>query len=468
MTSAFSLRMTLIDRLKLIGRVKLVSLVWLLLIQPAYSACVFDGSDFLEPLPLELQTLLGESFEQSETLDGASVDEASVCRGISPIIAPPLVEGRALPPAVTGQPAPQGRHVLDEVLVVVRGGRGDMEQVARDYGLEVRSFTPMLLLGGVLVRFGIPDERPVADVEARLWQDPLIMMAAPNHLYDLSGAGFQGRYSAKLSGLRGAHKIAQGKGVKIAIIDTGVQTRHPGLSAAVVARFDGLDQMPLQTHAHGTAVALLMAGRGPAFLGAAPKASLYIARAFDKGAKGAQVNSVFALLASLDWALLQQVDVVNMSFAGPPNQLLEMALQGLIDDNVILVAAAGNGGNEAPPAFPGAYEGVFAVTAVDAKQRIYQKANQGDYVFAALPGVDLMMVDEALDARLLSGTSYGAALFSGIAGLVLENMQDRDIARFRGLAAKSVLDLGEAGRDRVFGHGMVQADRLLELTEDVD
>ncbi len=356
--------------------------------------------------------------------------------------------------------------------MTVRGGRDEIAQLAADYGLELRSFTPVSVLGGVLVRFGIPDGRSVGQVQARLLADPLVMMSAPNHIYELNGSSLEGRYSVKLTGLKKAQQLAQGRGVKVAIIDGAVDPSHPALKPGIAGRFDGLDQVPVQDKGHGTVVALLMGGRGAPFLGAAPQAELYVARAFDKRAKGGQANTVFAIIASLDWALLHKVDVVNMSFSGPANALLALALEDLLAEDVILVAAAGNGGEKAPPSYPAAYKGVFAVTAVDAKRRIYGKANRGDYVFVAAPGVDLLVSQEKGRVKLVSGTSYGAALFSGIAALALEkgalerqaldHDKTRALVRFREWVETSVLDLGDKGHDEVFGHGLVRAHLLVQ------
>ena len=434
----------------------------MLLVQPAHATCVLDGTGVIDALPFELQKLLV-----------APAGEEKVCR-LEPGYQPTEPEkDRILPSAPFEELPVEGAHVADEVLVTVRGGRDEIAQLVADYGLELRSFTPVSVLGGVLVRFGIPDGRSVGQVQARLLADPLVMMSAPNHIYELNGSSLEGRYSVKLTGLEKAQKLAQGRGVKVAIVDGAVDLVHPALKQGIVGRFDGLDQIPVQDTGHGTVVALLLGGRGAPFLGAAPKAELYVARAFDKRGKGGgPANTVFAILASLDWALIHKVDVVNMSFSGPANAMLALALEDLLAEDVILVAAAGNGGEKAPPSYPAAYKGVFAVTAVDAKRRVYGKANRGDYVFVAAPGVDLLVSQEKGRVKLVSGTSYGAALFSGIAALALEKgalekealdqNKNRDLVRFREWVETSVLDLGDQGHDEVYGHGLVRAHLLVQ------
>lgn len=362
-----------------------------------------------------------------------------------------------------------GRYVPDEVLVTIEGDGAVVRRVAALYGLDVRGQDRLSLLGVVLVRFGIPDGRPVAVVRSQLLLDDDVVEAEPNHIYELNGDENKQtleRFSLEAAEINSAQKTALGRGVKIAIIDTGVDDNHGSLKGAIKARFNGLGDLPLNDTSHGTTVALLAGGAGAGFLGAAPEAELYMARAFDKTKDGTGINSVHAILLSLDWAFLQSVDIINMSFAGPENKLLTKSLKNLMQENVILVAAAGNEGANAPFAFPAAQEGVFAVTATDAKNRIYGKANRGPYVFVAAPGVDVVVTMGPDRVQLKSGTSYGAALFSGICALALEGYLQEGRKRpklddFRGLVMRSVKDLGPTGRDPVFGVGLIRAAELL-------
>jgi subtilisin family serine protease len=197
-------------------------------------------------------------------------------------------------------------------------------------------------------------------------------------------------------------------------------------------------------------------------LGAAPEAEIYAARAFDKSKSGETLNSVRAILRSLDWLVAQDVDVINMSFAGPENKLLSKALKAVMKSDVVLVAAAGNNGAKAPFAYPAAVDGVIAVTALDAKNRIYNRANQGPYIYVAAPGVDVILPAEKSKISLKSGTSYGAALVSGIAALVVEQRGRLSQEAFKKILERSVKDLGPPGRDKVFGFGLVQAAALLK------
>lgn len=414
------------------------------------ATCQQGGGDVLSDLPPELGKLLAENQPQEKICEAPAPIELTKSTQKTRDFKVPTFQGPVH--------AVNGRHVPDEVIVTLRGGAPALDAFALTYNLTVRETKVLSILGGLLVRFGIPDGRPVAKVRASLIHDPLVIDAVPNHIYELNGDDKKlDRYSLKNSGILEAHTLAQGRGVKLAIIDTGVDETHPALKGAIMATFNGLEKVPLNTTKHGTAIALLAGGAQDEFKGAAPQVSLFIARAFDKTSDGKFVNSVFAILLSLDWALNQQVDIVNMSFSGPENKLMSQALKNLLSTNVVLVAAAGNGGAKAPFSYPAALKGVFAVTAIDAKDRIYNKANQGKYIVVAAPGVDLLIRDKDLKLTFKSGTSYGAALFSGICALVLEGHKNMDLKTLQKNLRTTVKDLGHPGHDKIFGYGLVRA-----------
>jgi len=419
------------------------------------AGCQPDGSSVIEGLPPELGAIVAQDIPKQEKCVAPSVKDES----------PPVkTQNKTFyqGPVV----AVQGEHVLDEIVVSLRGGESELEQLATDYGLTIRSFKIMAVLGGVVVRFGIPDGRPVALVRASLDRDPLVIKAVPNHIYQLNGDGQKlDRYSLKSSGVLKAHSLAQGRGVKLAIIDTAVDEEHPALVGAVVAKFNALKKTPLNDTTHGTAIALLAAGAKEPFMGAAPEATLFVARAFDKTKDDKTISSVFSVLDSLNWALEQDVDVVNMSFSGPKNELLGDALENLLALNMVLVAAAGNQGKGAPFSYPAAQKGVFAVTALDAKNRIYNQANQGPYIYVSAPGVDLLVPEKGQNISFKTGTSYGAALFSGICALALEGRGKIGLSKLKKSIEASVEDLGRPGRDHVFGYGLIKAGEFVRQAQ---
>ncbi len=147
------------------------------------------------------------------------------------------------------------------------------------------------------------------------------------------------------------------------------------------------------------------------------------------------------------------VDVINISLAGPPNRLLEAALQRASESDVTILAAAGNGGPVAAPMYPAAYKTVVAVTAVDAKGQVFRLANRGDYLDIAAPGVGVRHAKSGGGFASSSGTSF-AVPFAATAVARLRQLQPGDNALE--LLCRTAEDLGPPGRDSIYGFGLLR------------
>jgi subtilisin family serine protease len=149
--------------------------------------------------------------------------------------------------------------------------------------------------------------------------------------------------------------------------------------------------------------------------------------------------------------------VVNMSFAGPRDDLLISLIDAAYDKGIVFIAAAGNQGPTAPPAYPAAYEKVIGITATDEDDGLYAMANRGNYISVAAPGVDILVpvVGNALD--YMSGTSFAAAHISGIAALLMERNPKLGPEDIRQLLLSTAHNLGQAGYNADFGAGLADA-----------
>src|SRR6185436_18134148 len=130
----------------------------------------------------------------------------------------------------------------------------------------------------------------------------------------------------------------------------------------------------------------------------------------------------------LEWAVAKGAQVINMSFAGPRDPILEQAIRGLKDKGIILIAASGNAGPKSPPLFPAADPNVIAVSATDVDDRTYKNAVRGKHVAIAAPGVDILVPAPEGGYQLTTGTSVAAAHISGVVALLLErdgSLRDR-------------------------------------------
>jgi filamentous hemagglutinin family protein len=213
------------------------------------------------------------------------------------------------------------------------------------------------------------------------------------------------------------HGVARGRGVVVAVIDSEIDVNHPDLQGIVVDRFDAT-QGASHPHPHGTGMAGAIAAH-KRLLGVAPGVRLIAIKAFDEQAASAEATS-FQILKGLDYALAHKARIINMSFAGPRDPMMERTLKIAHDKGVILVAAAGNAGPKSPPLYPGADPSVIAVTASDYNDRPFAMANRGKYIAVAAPGVDVMVPAPGNTYQLTTGTSVATAHVSGVAALLVE------------------------------------------------
>lgn len=246
--------------------------------------------------------------------------------------------------------------------------------------------------------------------------------------------------------------------LRVGMIDSAVLDGHISLRDSRVISEDFAAHEGDRPLGHGTAVASLIAKS------AASEAEIHAASVFFQAPGFAPGATTESLIAALDWLVSQDVQVINMSLAGPANELLETALTAVAEAHSVVVAAVGNNGPSGEPLFPAAYEGVIGVTAVDRKGKVFRYANRGNHVTYAALGVDVKVADSGGSWRLESGTSMASP---HIAVVVARLRQSRDIGRDMAIGSlmnvltESAQDLGKKGFDPVFGHGLITEPPLL-------
>jgi subtilisin family serine protease len=220
------------------------------------------------------------------------------------------------------------------------------------------------------------------------------------------------------------------------MIDGGVAS-HPSLAGASIEQ-NGFAGSPQPT-GHGTAVASLLVGNQGPFRGAATGAQLYVADVYG-GNRAAGSASV--IVRALGWLASKRPQVINISLVGPPNRLVQRAIQAVQSRGIEVVAAVGNDGPAAPPQFPASYPGVVAVTAVDASGRALPEAGKPTHLDFAAPGADMAAAFPGRGYAKVRGTSFAAPLAA--ARLLLAGSPQR-------LAAEARPGRGHVGRGIVCG-----------------
>jgi len=265
-------------------------------------------------------------------------------------------------------------------------------------------------------------------------------------------------YPARLIGW-GQVPTGCGRGLRVGLLDTAVDATMPGLRGADIVQRSFLpsdaDAAALE---HGSAIAWILVGRHDGRAGGLlPGAELAVANVFEATQDGPPTADVMALIGGLDWLAERGTPVINMSLAGEPNALVALALRRVMAGHAIVVAAAGNGGPTAAPAFPAAEPGVVAVTAVDSRAQPYPDANRGSYVAFAAPGVRVWTPGPMSSGSYHSGTSFAAPFVTAAAAARLAGGTPPDPARITSALAATARDLGAPGKDPVFGWGLLQA-----------
>jgi subtilisin family serine protease len=385
--------------------------------------------------------------------------------------------GDALPPQFGGRffvvpPPGETRFIKDEAVLHVGAGvpPAELELLLRRLSLRILSSQRLRLLGVTSYRVHIDNGGSVASVVRALAAYRIVAGAQANYTYrladdsardaGLAGATQEGdaaQYALSKLGVIGIHHQLKGANVTVAIVDSQIDVAHPDLDGVIADAFDAVGQTE-EPHAHGTGMAGAIAAHRR-LMGIAPAARLYAVHAFSSSATNAG-STTFNILKGVDWAAGKGVGVINMSFAGPRDPSLERVLKVAHDKGIVLIAAAGNAGPKSPPLYPGADPNVIAVTATDANDKLFSRANRGRYIAVAAPGVDILVPGPEGTYQVITGTSVACAEVSGVAALLLErnpNLKPEDIRKILTSTATHL-----AGSDDDYGAGLVDPSKAIE------
>ncbi len=369
-------------------------------------------------------------------------------------------------------PAGETRFVATEMVFQVGSNvsRQALDNAMRRLGLSTIASQNIGLTGGTLFHLRLADGRAVADV-VRALEAENIGIAQPNYVYQLrqdanlaarGNAGDASQYVVSKMRLGEAHRVATGSNVLVAVIDSAIDIKHPDLAGAVVEQFSAVGR-PEKPHVHGTGMVGAIAAHSR-LLGVAPKAKILAVQAFSADSRQSPEATTRQIIAGLEWAIGKGARVINMSFAGPHDPMLQLAMKNAYAKGVVLIAAAGNAGAKSPPLYPAADPHVIAVTATDQNDQLFGQANQGPHVAVAAPGVDITVPAPSDAYQVTTGTSVAAAHVSGVAALLVERHPSVDAATILEVLTASAKRLGAQGRDDQFGWGLVDpASALAEL-----
>jgi hypothetical protein len=331
-------------------------------------------------------------------------------------------------------------RVRREVLMV--GDRAALDAV-RSAGFPIIAERPLAAFNETLARIRVQRGRSVEQTISDLQALAPLASIAPHHLFRASGDNVDELDASTQPGPLPFMNLGH-----VGVIDTGADTSWSALTRSIV-QTEGFADGGYTSRAHGTLVSEIAARTG---------AKLTVADVFGVDADNRLVAPAAAIASAIDWLVENRLRVINISIEGPDNLVLAHVVKRALAADVAIVAAAGNGGPAAAPAFPAAYPGVIAVTAVDESGKVYRRANRGDYIAFAAPGVHVASEYESTaskSVRTVSGTSFASPV---VAAMIARRLGDsaglQDVISELKSEAR---DLGAPGRDATYGWGALES-----------
>ena len=257
-----------------------------------------------------------------------------------------------------------------------------------------------------------------------------------------------------------------GRGVRVAVLDSGVDYNHPDLVHAYRGGYDFVnnDNDPWDDHSHGTHVAGTIAAgiNGFAAAGGAPGVDLYALKVLNSSGSG----SYSAIISAIDWSINNNMQVLNLSLGSStdPGTTVRQAFDRASAAGLVVVASAGNAGSGSDTVgYPAKYESVIAVASTTSTDARSSFSSTGPAVELAAPGSSIYSTVPGGGYATYNGTSMAAPHIAGVAALLLEagvvdfNGDGRVNDDLRIIMQSTATDLGSAGRDNSFGYGLANA-----------
>jgi subtilisin len=256
-----------------------------------------------------------------------------------------------------------------------------------------------------------------------------------------------------------AWTTSKGTGVKVAVVDTGIYTRHKDLKDNIKGGYNCIAESSdfNDDHGHGTHCAGIIAAVDNTIgvIGVAPEAWLYGVKVLDASGSGYLSDCV----QGIEWCVDNGMDVVSMSWGGYGDwPTLEDACDAAWAAGLVLVGAAGNEAYLSPDLMPAGYSSVIAVSATDSSDNLAYFSNYGYEIEVAAPGVSIYSTYLKNGYAYMSGTSMACPHVSGVAALILAVYPGYTNDQVRQTLQNTAEDLGAPGWDIYYGYGLVDAE----------
>ncbi len=319
------------------------------------------------------------------------------------------------------------------------------ERIASEHHLKLVDNWAMQIVGVDCVIMTVPDDRPLERVTSELSALPTVAWSQPLNTFHLESAPhdrvasrpndrlYPAQPAATRWRLADLHKLATGRGVTIAVVDSRIDTAHPDLSGQIASASNFVDDNRRAAERHGTGIAGIIAARTNnqvGIAGVAPGARLLGLRAcWEANVNERAVCDSISLARALSFAIERRANIINLSLSGPDDRLIETLIRIALSRGSTVVVAVDD--NRPDNGFPASVRGVIPVA-----DESLSGNRTGVYI---APGTAVPTTEPGGKWDLVDGSSYAAAHVSGLVALV----QQVNRAKGHGNLATN---LGRSGR----------------------
>ena len=365
-------------------------------------------------------------------------------------------------PKVVKKPS-RSNYIKDEVvLLYATENISKVKNITQKYNLKPASSTVLASVKTGMLVAKTNGQDPL-NLSASINKKETSVNAETNNIFKTASTSYKNAYSMYETGVSFVHKTTKGRGTTICMVDTPIDIFHPSLSNAHIETKDlfKVDLKNKEALLHGTSVAGVLVSQNP-HIGIAPKAKLYSIGAFkaEKNHPSVLKGSSADVAKAIDACIQHDVDVINLSFTGGKDSIVEKMVRKAIDKGIFVVAAAGNGGNWGSTIYPALIPGVIGATAIDENKKLFTMADKGRFIDYSAPGVNILTIAPEGKYKLATGTSISSAHVSGIVALLLSQKGNNNL---NSALIKTAVDLGKPGRDEEYGEGLINASKALAV-----
>ncbi len=308
-----------------------------------------------------------------------------------------------------------------------------IERLKVKYGLEIIEFFNLETLNTVVVLFKCNEN--ILDKIELIKSEEKIILAQPNFIFQtLSEPLRKFQYALDIMKIEKIHNLYKGKGVKVAVIDTGVDYEHRDLKERVVLSKNFVRAETYKKEIHGTAVAGVIGAsiNGFGIAGVAPEAKIYSLRACTQiGDTAKGLCESFNILKALDEAIKRNIRVINMSFGSLNyDRLLSALIDKAVQREIFIVVPLSIIGNSIT--FPASHPDVISVGGMDEKENPYPSKDIVNKAKVLAPADKIITTFPDNRHNFISGTSLSSAYVSGLLALYIQMGDKRNLPSFKG------------------------------------